>query len=276
MSEILRVGLLQMTSTDEVADNVQKVVAALSMTSADLLCTPENSLYFRLQKAVFAGLSLEGPEFIELQSAVDRKGTSLLLGSVALKEPAGVSNASVLLSPSASPEVLYRKIHLFDVDVEGAPPVRESEQFTYGPRPTIWEFKGWRFGLSICYDLRFPELYLEYARAGVDAILVPAAFLVPTGQAHWHTLLRARAIEAQAYVLAPAQAGQHQGSDGASRATYGHSLAVDPWGRVLVDMELNQSTAVVELDRNCLKKVRTQIPMKQHREQRAWKGTANV
>ncbi|NJM10425.1 MAG: hypothetical protein HC883_06135 [Bdellovibrionaceae bacterium] len=174
-----------------------------------------------------------------------------------------MKNSTILFEAGKGPRVVYTKVHLFDVDVEGAPPVRESELFVNGDHPAILDFHGWKIGLSICYDLRFAELYLNYAQA-VDLILVPSAFLVPTGEAHWHTLLRARAIEAQAYVAAPAQGGEH-GSGDQFRSTYGHSLVVDPWGRVVVDMKLETGLQTVELVREAIEKVRRQIPMKSHR-----------
>jgi predicted amidohydrolase len=153
---------------------------------------------------------------------------------------------------------------LFDVEVAGAPPVRESDYFNGGSEARVVEIDGWKFGLSICYDLRFAELYLRYAREKADVILVPSAFLVPTGEAHWHVLLRARAIEAQCFVAAPAQSGEHH-SDSQVRKTYGHSLVVDPWGKVLAELKESPQIQVVELDRELITKARRQIPMGGHR-----------
>jgi predicted amidohydrolase len=176
------------------------------------------------------------------------------------------SNSTVFLNPNVDPHVVYSKIHLFDVDVEGAPPVRESDHFVNGSGPALIDFRGWKLGLSICYDLRFPELYLNYAQKA-DLILVPSAFLVPTGEAHWHVLLRARAIESQCYVAAPAQSGEHVShlDSGQVRKTYGHSLIVDPWGRALEEMASGLDIRTVELSRTPIEKARRQIPMKAHR-----------
>jgi len=162
---------------------------------------------------------------------------------------------------------VYRKIHLFDVDVVGQKPVRESDVFARGTETSVFEIKGWKFGSSICYDVRFPELYLRYAREEVDAILVPAAFLTTTGRAHWEILLRARAIESQAYVLAAAQGGTHQGIKGGTRETHGHSMIVDPWGLIVEEIqdssEVRVARATLKVDR--IEAVRRQIPMKNHR-----------
>jgi predicted amidohydrolase len=131
------------------------------------------------------------------------------------------------------------------------------------------EVKSWRIGLSICYDVRFSELYSNYAKEGAHLILVPSAFLVPTGAAHWHILLRARAIESQAFVIAAAQAGEHVGVHGEKRTTYGHSLAIDPWGEILADLgEAGPKVEVVTLDPARLERVWRQIPQAQHRRLR--------
>jgi predicted amidohydrolase len=232
----------------------------------ELVVFPENTLYFRIQSgSKLKSAELDGPEFTELKKLVDGSGTSLML-TTPLKSGDKCSNSTVLLNPHEDPSVVYSKIHLFDVDVEGAPPVRESDHFVNGSGPALIDFRGWKLGLSICYDLRFPELYLNYAQKA-DLILVPSAFLVPTGEAHWHVLLRARAIESQCYVAAPAQWGEHI-SDldaGQVRKTYGHSLIVDPWGRVLEEMATGLDIRTVELSRTVIEKVRRQIPMKAHR-----------
>jgi deaminated glutathione amidase len=188
----------------------------------------------------------------------------ILVGSVPFKESGFISNATVRVTANAV-SCVYRKIHLFDVDVKGAPPVRESDNFKHGTATNIIEIKGWKIGLTICYDLRFSELFAKYARAGVHLILVPSAFLVPTGKAHWHILLRARAIESQAFVVAAAQSGTHK-SGKLKRQTYGHSLVVEPWGQILRESKKAGPDAfVVELDPTALTRVREQIPMADHR-----------
>lgn len=268
----LKVALCQMTSTDEVEHNLEQIETLLKQIPAgvDLAVFPENSLYFRLSKSrAVPQLNLSDSIFQGLQRQADERSLALLLGSAPMNEGKNrPSNATVFLQPHKAPEVVYRKVHLFDVDVVGQPPVRESDTFIHGSEPRLLSFKTWNLGLSICYDLRFAELFVQYARQGAHLILVPSAFLVPTGVAHWHVLLRARAIESQVFVLAPAQAGQHQ-NQGETRSTYGHSLAIDPWGEVIADLAppLPQ-VQVVELDPARLERVWRQIPQAQHRRLR--------
>ncbi|MBX3021463.1 MAG: carbon-nitrogen hydrolase family protein [Bdellovibrionales bacterium] len=260
-----RLAVAQLTSTDDIAVNLTAVEAAYAKAateSAQLVVFPENTLYFRIQ----SGSPLLGPgqkEMAQLQRAVDLGKTALMLTTALPTQTGKFRNGTLLFRAGQLPEMLYSKIHLFDVDVPGAPPVRESDHFEAGEAPKQIEIDGWNFGLSICYDLRFAELYLKYAQKA-DVILVPSAFLVPTGEAHWHTLLRARAIENQCYMAAPAQSGEHR-SRGQVRHTYGHSLVVDPWGQVLADLTGSPEVRVVELQREAIHKVRRQIPMSDHR-----------
>ncbi|NQZ02555.1 MAG: carbon-nitrogen hydrolase family protein, partial [Bdellovibrionales bacterium] len=191
----------------------------------------------------------------------------ILFGSNPVQVEQGVENATVWVKPNGEIEKPYTKIHLFDVDVEGQKPVRESDDFVAGSQPRIITIEGWRFGLSICYDLRFPELFLGYSKQGVDLLAMPAAFLQPTGEAHWEVLQRARAIECQAYVVAAAQSGEHQAHAGtAVRRSYGHSLVVDPWGKCLADLGLEVSSKQMVLKADQLNRVRSQIPMANHRK----------
>lgn len=266
-SEKLKIAVAQMTSVDHLSLNLAKInelyLRAVN-AGAELVVFPENSLFFRIR----AGSKLEsydwsGPEFKSLRAAVDKNSAALMLTTAMPGKNGKHLNSTVLFAPGEEPRVVYSKVHLFDVDVAGAPSVRESDYFESGAGPAVLEFRGWKIGLSICYDVRFSELYLDYAQK-VDLILVPSSFLVPTGEAHWHTLLRARAIEAQAYLAAPAQAGEHVSGDQVRR-TFGHSLVVDPWGRVLADLNLSEGFEVVELSREAISKVRQQIPMISHR-----------
>lgn len=268
MHEILRLALAQMTSSDDISANLDTVELLYKKSISqqpDLVVFPENTLFMRLQSgSIVKGVELNSEPMSRLSQLVESHGVPLLLTTAIASNNGLNHNATVLLEKGSRPRIVYSKIHLFDVDVKGAPPVRESEHFHHGQQPSIIEVAGWRIGLTICYDLRFAELFLQYAH-DVDLVLVPSAFLVPTGEAHWHVLLRARAIEAQAFVAAPAQVGEHLSVSGAKRHTYGHSLAVDPWGRVLADLQNSPEIQVIELKRSEIEKVRTQIPMKHHR-----------
>lgn len=265
----LKVGIVQMCSVDDVQTNLQSVLDALEKLrgqSCDLICLPENTLFLRLNGTAISTFNLKEDFWRVFQQFAKVEKCVLMIGSVAIKRGKKNANATVIVEPGKKPKVVYEKIHLFDVDVKGAPPARESDFFNSGKSPKMLKLKGWNIGLSICYDLRFSELYSIYTKKNVHLILVPAAFLVPTGQAHWHTLLRSRAIEAQAYVVAAAQSGGHRNLSGVKRETYGHSLVVGPWGDVKVDMKDGIAIQTCILDPKELEKTRTQIPMAHHRK----------
>jgi deaminated glutathione amidase len=171
------------------------------------------------------------------------------------------ANRSVVIDPEGQVRARYDKMHLFDVDLSTGESWRESSAYAGGSGPVAVQTPLGLLGLTICYDLRFPDLYSAYSKAGVDILAIPAAFTVPTGQAHWHTMLRARAIETQTFVIAAAQAGSHE--DG--RATYGHSLVVDPWGVTLLDMGEGEELGFATLDLNRIAEVRAQIPVHANR-----------
>lgn len=258
-----------MTSVDDVERNFlqcEKDILAAVAQSAKIIFFPENCLFMRIKEGEKnPGISIADPVFQKLSDLSKQHHIALHLGSVPLREDEKLSNATIFIQDGKL-KLTYRKIHLFDIELEGQKPIRESDVFHQGAHPEILEFEGWKLGQSICYDLRFSELYQAYAKAQVDAILVPSAFLVPTGQAHWEILIRARAIESQAFVIAAAQAGRHVGIKGGERLTYGHSLVVDPWGRKLVEGSGDQAAVlIVELDRKLIESTRSQIPMRSHR-----------
>lgn len=265
----LRVAVCQLQSIDDVETNLRSILVLLEQIrekgGADIICFPENCLYLRLSKQPIPGVSLQDAAFETLKAKADQFNAFIFFGSVPLKEDGKLSNATVLCAPGEKPKVVYRKIHLFDVDVVGAERVRESDIFNPGKEPSVLTVRDWKLGLSICYDLRFSELYASYAKSKVDGILVPSAFLVPTGSAHWHVLTRARAIECQAYLLAAAQGGEHKNAQGDRRETYGHSLIVDPWGRVLAEADLEPGVIWAELRKDEIARVRRQIPTFDHR-----------
>ena len=173
------------------------------------------------------------------------------------------ANRTLVIAPDGEIRARYDKMHLFDVDLSSGESWRESAAYNGGDGPVAVATPLGLMGLTICYDLRFPNLYAALIEATVDVIAVPAAFTVPTGKAHWHTLLRARAIEAEAFVIAAAQSGLHE--DG--RQTYGHSLVVDPWGEILLDMGDGEGLAFAELDLNRISEARAQIPVHKNRRE---------
>ncbi|MES2855153.1 MAG: nitrilase-related carbon-nitrogen hydrolase, partial [Bdellovibrionota bacterium] len=235
----------------------------------DLVCFPENSLYLRLVEGEkIPPLAIDNEAITRLSRRARELKCFIHIGSVPLKSEGGLYNASLLIDRSGGVHDVYRKIHLFDVDVAGHKPVRESDAFKHGSKPSVFEVNGWKIGSSICYDLRFAELYSGYAKQGVDAIVIPSAFLVPTGKAHWDVLTRARAIESQAYVLAAAQGGRHVGKTGKTRDTFGHSVIVDPWGVVVESLsdDFGQRRVLrARLEKARIREVRGQIPMSGHR-----------
>lgn len=273
MSGTIRVALAQLTSTDDFASNLQQVKQALAQIDqpVDLVSFPENTFYFRIRKDTgLQPVTLQDPFWQELREWCTKQDCALHIGGTPVSENGIVYNAKVWVT-SEGVQTIYRKMHLFDVEVRGQASLRESDFFAKGHEPRTLTLKDWKIGLSICYDLRFAELYNCYAKEEVDLILVPSAFLVKTGEAHWHTLLRARAIENQCYVIAAAQGGVHVSPNSTdTRHTYGHSLAVDPWGEVLVDLKDASGPVVrcVELSKARIHDVRQQIPMRQHR--RLW------
>jgi predicted amidohydrolase len=229
---------------------------------------------FILLPEYFTGLDIEGHILIpEAFAEADHPALPLfaglardhrawiLLGSLAITlEDGAIANRSYLLDPGGAVAARYDKIHLFDVDLPGGESYRESATIAPGACAAVADLPWGRVGLSICYDLRFAELYRALAKAGADFLTVPAAFTKTTGQAHWHVLLRARAIETGCYVFAPCQYGVHAGD----RATYGHSLIIDPWGQVLADGGEGRGVAVAEVDPEAVGRARTMIPALQH------------
>ncbi len=267
----LKVAVVQMTSEPDVEQNLRAIAAVLNQIgdhhgSVDLVCFPENCFFMRGcdQDEIPEFEAKSGLWLLAAKWARDL-GAFLHFGSVPWREEAGLFNASVVLGPEDShPRVSYKKIHLFDASLEVERPYRESLLFSPGQGPNVLEVGGWVLGQSICYDLRFPELYLHYRSLQVPAILLPSAFTVPTGLAHWHTLVRARAIETQSYVVAAAQCGEHKSRGHVSRRTFGHSLVVDPWGEVVWDGGEQPNFTVIELNPEIVRRVRQQMPIREH------------
>lgn len=269
---MLKIALAQLNSNDDIQSNLNTILKLIDEANAhvqkpDLILFPENSLFFRIRSEdQVRALELSSPIWSELQAKSDQTKIALHLTTAILDQDKKVYNASVLIEPGTELKITYRKIHLFNITLSGQKPIRESDVFADGAEPSTFKFKGFKFGSSICYDVRFSELYSAYARAEVDVILVPAAFLVKTGMAHWDSLLRARAIESQCYVLAAAQAGTHRSSLGeASRDTFGNSVVIGPWGQIIQQKVEGVGLAYAEINKAEIASVRAQIPMKSHR-----------
>lgn len=270
MSQELNVVLVQMTSTNDVEFNSNQAINLLKQIKnpdqVDLISFPENCLYLRVEDGeTVSSFELNNKIFVPFSEYAKGHKVFLHLGSVPLNKGGKIFNSTVIIDDNGKVSAEYSKIHLFDVHVDGHKPVRESQTFTHGEHPNIIKIKDWAIGLSICYDIRFPELFLYYSRHHVDIIMLPAAFLVPTGKAHWEILLRARAIESQAYVIAAAQWGMHKGKLGGSRETFGHSMVIDPWGTKVVEASDGIGIIEAKLEKALVQKVRKQIPMKTHR-----------
>jgi predicted amidohydrolase len=234
---------------------------------ADMLFTPEMSELLDRDRARAAGtIVAEGEDvaLAALREAAAKHGLWVHLGSLALRGDGGDGrnvNRGFVIDGTGAIRARYDKMHLFDIDLPDGQSIRESAAYAPGGRAVAADTPWGRLGLSICYDLRFPDLFRALSDAGADMLAIPAAFTVPTGKAHWHVLMRARAIEASAFVIAAAQTGQH--ADG--RTTYGHSLVVDPWGDVLLDMREAPGVALVEIEPRRIAEVREQIPVLRHR-----------
>ena len=275
MAADLIIAAAQMTSIDDVDANVMQIEALLEEVfqksqKADqprLICFPENCLYFRIiEGEKIEGFTLAHPALKRMAELAQEYSTYLHLGSIPLYIDGHLYNSSVLVTPDGDLLPTYQKMHLFDIQLDGQNVIRESDVFRHGQQPHVLNIDGWKVGEAICYDLRFAELFSKYARQEVDAILLPSAFLVKTGEAHWEVLLRARAIESQSYLIASAQGGSHKGGRSGMRETYGHTLVVDPWGVVAGQVEKRApGFTLVKLSRERIESVRKQIPMKFHR-----------
>jgi predicted amidohydrolase len=269
----MRIALAQMCSGINPADNARWLGDAVQWAraqGAEILFTPEMSgLLDRDRARAAAHIAAQGDDAVlqAVQAAAREAGIWVALGSLALRAEDGSGkwvNRSLFIAPDGGIRALYDKIHLFDVDLRSGESWRESAAYRAGDSAVLSSGpSGCVIGLSICYDLRFPDLYAQLTHAGAQLLSIPAAFTRPTGEAHWHVLLRARAIEAGVFVVAAAQSGTH--ADG--RTTYGHSLVVDPWGQVLLDMGEDVGVAVCDIDLGDIERVRAQVPAIHNRRQ---------
>ena len=269
----ITVAAVQLTSTDDVAQNLSRCRALVTeavAAGADFVGLPENFAFLgsdRDHRAAIAESTADdaaGPILSDMRELARSTGAWLLLGGFPEQgfRPGSIRNASVLLNPAGAIVARYRKMHLFDVDVPGGMQFRESESVDGGGDVVLAETPWGGLGLTICYDVRFPELYRELTARGARLLAVPSAFTRETGKDHWHLLLRARAVENQAYVIAPAQFGWH----GGKRFSYGHALIADPWGVVLAECGDHEGFALARLDFAYQDRVRSNLPVLRHRK----------
>ncbi len=266
----MRVALVQMTSTDDVSANLESarrsVISAVEQ-GAEFIALPENFAFLRREgKPIPCAQGIDGEIISSMRDLAREHGVPILAGTFA--ESVGADgrayNTSVLISATGSIDAVYRKIHLFDVDLteSGGGVFKESTFTVPGKVVVVADTDFGKIGLSICYDVRFPELYRELASRGARWIAVPSAFAPQTGEVHWEVLLRARAIENQAFVLAPAQCGQHS----PDRASYGCSLIIDPWGEILARAADEPAVIVADCDTEAQDRIRDRLPALRHRQ----------
>ena len=262
---LLRAACIQMRSTTEVVSNIaaaQRLISEAAEQGATFIATPEmtNLLDIRPGQARSKITFEAEDECLKALSGLAQKlGVTLLIGSlaVALRDDDRFANRSFLIGPDGSILGRYDKIHMFDVNVGDGQSYRESKAYRAGASAVLAEAPFGKVGMTICYDVRFPHLYRRLGQAGAEMITIPAAFTRVTGEAHWHVLVRARAIETGCFVLAPAQGGRHE--DG--RETFGHALIISPWGEVLADADGDAPGYIIaDLDLGQVKEARARIP----------------
>ena len=264
---MFRVGLVQMCAGRDVEKNLTDAGALIreaARQGARYVQTPEITSLMEMERArLFAAVRPEeGNAAIDhFRALAQELGVWLHVGSMAILVGAGkVANRSVLISPSGEVEARFDKVHMFDVELPGGETYRESRTYQAGDAAVLAQLPWGTLGLTVCYDLRFPHLYRSLAKAGADFLAIPSAFTRQTGEAHWHVLLRARAIENGCFVFAAAQAGKHE----CGRETYGHSLIVSPWGEILAEADVHPGVIVADIKSGDVQAARRRIPSLQH------------
>ncbi len=278
MPDRIRVACVQMTSGADKPANLataERLVSQAAATGADVVVLPEK--WNAIGDAAVSHATaepIEGGESVEAMSRWSRQhGITLVGGSITERREGRekLSNTSLVFDPEGQIVAAYRKIHLFDVEVGGVV-YRESEAEEPGEEPVVAEIEDWKLGLSVCYDIRFPELYRILALEGAELVTVPAHFTTPTGKDHWHVLLRARAIENQLYVAAAAQIGETL----PGRPAYGRSLIADPWGIVVAQAPDAETVIAAELDLVHLRDIRAKLPSLANRQANAYRWPTPV
>ena len=264
----LVVAAVQLNSQLDVAQNLEscrQLVGRAATRGAELVLLPENFAYFgpEADKRALAESVSDGRISKALMDMAREFRVCVVGGGFPERsgDPERPHNTLLVVGADGSQLATYRKIHLFDVELGNGGSYSESAATSAGTAPVVVDVAGFKLGLSICYDLRFPELYRALTEQGAEALLVPAAFTLHTGKDHWHVLLRARAIECQAFVVAAGQHGAHPGS----RQTYGHSLVADPWGTVIAEASDGVGVVTATLERARLESVRRSLPSLKHR-----------
>lgn len=259
-------AVVQMTSTADVQRNLataERLTEEAAARGAGFVALPENFAFLRSTgDPAPEAQAVDGPWVRRMAECARRRRITLLLGSLPERSPqrGKIHNTSVLLGPDGEVLAVYRKIHLFDIDLPGLEHLKESREVAPGRDLVVAQAPFGPLGLTICYDVRFPELYRALARRGARVLAVPSAFTERTGKDHWEILLRARAIENLAYVIAPAQVGVH----GKGRASHGHALIVDPWGAVIAQVPDGEGIALAEMDFDRQDRLRRELPALSH------------
>ena len=260
----IRVAIVQTSSGRNVEHNLRRLSELTDgIRRLDLIALPE---VFAIRGADMdyrrTAQPLDGPIAREMADLARKKRAWVLAGSLIEKSGRQLFNTSVLFNRRGRIAAAYRKIHLFEAHLEDGKHIRESDSYQAGKTPVTADIEGWRAGLSVCYDVRFPELFRNYARRGAHILFIPSNFTQRTGKDHWEVLVRARAIENQCFVVAPNQCGINEAIGVAS---YGHSMVVGPWGEVLGHAGAKEHVFTVELDPRLLQKTRRRIPALRHR-----------
>ena len=267
MTGTFRAACVQMRTGLDVAANIaaaEKLIREAKLAGAAFVATPEMTSLFEAESdALFAKVRIEDDDAAlkAFRRLAEELSLWLLIGSLPIKVgERQCANRQFLINAKGQVVAWYDKVHMFDVDLPGGETYRESRNYRRGERAVVADMPWGKLGLSVCYDLRFPQLYRTLAKAGASYLVIPAAFTHTTGQAHWHILQRARAIETGCFVIAPAQGGKHENG----RRTFGHSLIVDPWGEILAEGGEDPGIVVADIDPAKVTEARTRVPALTH------------
>ena len=266
---MIKAAIIQTNAKPDISENLREaeaLIRAAAKEGATLIATPENTCRMRAKiedKWEASFVEAEHPAIPFFAKLAKELGVTIIVGSISSIRVGDkqLANRSFVFDKTGAVVAAYDKTHMFDVDLPNGDKYRESDTNKAGDKAVLADVDGVKIGMSVCYDVRFPHLYRKLAKEGAQILSIPAAFTVPTGQAHWEILLRARAIENGAFVMAAAQGGVHEGG----RATYGHSMIVAPWGQILAEIQGDKAGyAVAELDLDEVSKARTAIPSLTH------------